>query len=239
MKFLASGFTHRGTIREKNEDALLMHDRIIRSGDHDLELLGNTRFFVADGVGGAPAGEVASRFVLRMLNERVEADQFPDAAELKHISGGINKSLFDFCALNPQYSGMATTLSGVFLGGKGYRIFNAGDSRVLLFRKGALVQLTEDDKNKYHDFYQPILNYFGGYRDVLIPRVSEETEPIYPGDVFIATTDGLFHCFSTGQLEKILANSKSIREKAALILRKSLEMGSPDNISCIFIHCSA
>lgn len=235
MKIRATGFSHRGTIRQKNEDSILMHDRIYQSGIHDIEIEGTSRFFVADGVGGAPSGEVASKFVLSQTNMHFQAANFPEVETIPQTFRNINVALFEYCGLNPKYMGMASTLSGLFIGEDQFRVFNAGDSMVLLYRDKKLSQITNADVMELDTESQLLANYFGGYQDSLFPKVPKDVSSLYSGDVFVVTSDGIFHCFPINQLEKILGNSKSLKEKAAMILEKSLDMGSPDNISCIFI----
>lgn len=238
MKIQATGFSHRGTIRTNNEDAVLMHQEVFCTGSRDQVVSGISRFFVADGVGGSPAGEIASKYVLSRLNDVFSPGQFPDTLELEEGFRNINARLFEYCELNKQHFGMATTLSGVFFSHEEFRVFNVGDSRVLMFRDGKISRLTTDDVLESHPPSSVLINYFGGYQDSLHLNIEEKTEPLKSGDVFLISTDGLFHCFALDQLEKILANSKTLSEKASAVLQRSLEMGAPDNISCIFIGIS-
>ncbi len=239
MRITATGFSHRGTIRQQNEDAILMHTDVFHSGTHRLEIENTARFFVADGVGGAPAGEVASKFVLNQLNKKVEPETLPDKEQLMKTVRSINTAIFEYSSLNPQYAGMATTLSGLFISGENYRVYNCGDSCTLLFRDQKLQQITTSDIMELYPDTSMLANYFGGYHDALLPKVSAGVSQLIEGDVFIVTTDGIFHCFPFIQLEKILTNSKPLHEKALMILEKSLDMGAPDNISCIFISITA
>lgn len=238
MNIAATGFSHRGTIRKKNEDAILMHSKVFQSGTHQLEVDGIVRFFVADGVGGAPAGEVASKFVLDKLNENFDQDAFPDHDTMIKNFRGINASMFEFCNLNPQYSGMASTLSGVFISGQQYRMFNAGDSCTFIFRDQKLEKLTNSGQVELYPESSLLTNYFGGFQDSLSPKALAVSSELKSDDIFVISTDGLFHCFPVEQLEKILSNNKPLHEKARMILEKSLDMGAPDNISCIFIKIS-
>lgn len=238
MNIQAAGFSHRGTLRSNNEDAVLMHDQIFTTGIHEKNIQGNAGFFVADGVAGAPAGEVASNFVLNKLYQKIRAGNFPEKQQLEEVMHEINRELFDFGLTNPAYTGMATTFSGVCFGDKKFMVCNAGDSTVFLRRDGLLSSLTGESVMSTAEKSPLILNFFGGYKASLVPEISDEPADLLAGDIFIVTTDGLYHCFTPDQLNKILGNSKSIRKKAELILEKSLEMGAPDNISCILIQIS-
>ena len=239
MKVSAIGFSNRGTIRQQNEDAILMHTDVFQSGMHHFETDDTARFFVADGVGGAPAGNVASKYVLHQLNKNIDAAVFPDQDVLIEAALRINMSLFDYCSSHPPCSGMASTLSGLFISDESYRVLNAGDSCTLLFRDQKLIQITTSDEIRVYPDSMVLANYFGGYQQSLVPKVVSGDSQLRNGDVFIVSTDGLFHCFPVARLEKVLANSRPLHEKARAILEKSLEMGSPDNISCIFISITA
>lgn len=238
MNIHAAGFSHRGTLRNNNEDAVLMHDQIFATGVHEKSVQGNAWFLVADGVGGAPAGEVASNFVLNRLHQKIRTDTFPKKHQLEEMMYEVNRELIDFGFTNPGYTGMATTLSGICFGEKEFVVLNAGDSAVFIRRDGLLSSLTGESVMSAEERSPQILNFFGGYKASLVPELSDEPADLLAGDIFVVTTDGLYHCFTPDQLNKILGNSKSIREKAELILEKSLEMGAPDNISCILIQVS-
>ncbi len=236
MKLSASGFSNVGTHRKNNQDSILIQDQIPESGSLNTDLSGNARFFVADGVGGAPAGEVASDFVLTHLNKKIDANTFPNPDEIERVLFEINFELFNMYNNQPQLTGMATTLSGLFISNNQYRIVNVGDSRVLLLRDGKLEQLTKDDILEVPFGPSPITNFFGGKAHSLFPYISPDPGHLENGDIFLVSTDGIFRSFSLDHLEKILSNSKAIHEKAQFILNKSLTVGAPDNISCIFIE---
>jgi len=239
MKISAIGFTHIGTVRSKNQDSILMHDKVFSSGMIDMEIGETSRFFVADGVGGAPAGEVASNLVLSKLNKRFALNSFPEHDEIIETLIGINNDLIAHGNSDLHLRGMATTLTGLFISGNKFRLLNAGDSRVMVLRDGYLVQLTKDDVIDIHEIYRPITNYFGGSPDQVAPlAVHVETDDLMDGDIFLVSSDGIFHCFSMDQLSSIMSNSRSISENANLILKGALSKGSPDNISCIFIKIS-
>ena len=235
MKISAIAFSHIGTVRSKNQDVVLMHDQVFSSGMMDMKIEGTSRFFVADGVGGAPAGEVASNFLLSEMNKSFALNSFPEQDEIIETLKQINKELVGFGDSDLHTRGMATTLSGLFISGKKFRLVNAGDSRVMVLRDGYLVQLTKDDVMDIHEIYRPITNFFGGNPDEVAPlALHVETDEWMDGDIFLVTSDGIFHCFSEDQLASIMSNSRNIRDKANLILKSALLNGSPDNISCIF-----
>jgi serine/threonine protein phosphatase PrpC len=117
--------------RANNEDAAFGSERLVA---------------VADGVGGATAGEVASRTVIYEMahldKRRLSGDL---ADELRQAVVQANATLGFLISCRPQLAGMGTTLTAVALSNDGrYLIANVGDSRTYLYRDGRLVQLTRD-----------------------------------------------------------------------------------------------
>ncbi len=234
----AAGFSHTGTRRAKNEDAVLMHDQIYNSGFFEFEGENHARIFVADGVGGAPAGDIAAHYVLSQLNQRIPPASYPQKTDLEQTLISINNDLCEYGKSNLHTHSMATTLSGILVNDHQYRIVNAGDSRVMILRGKNLEQLTTDDIMDVHAMYRPLTNYFGGPVPLVKPAIIDSDEDLKTDTLFFISSDGIFHCFSTNQLGKILANSSSLATKAKSIRDEALATGSPDNISCVLLKIS-
>jgi len=130
---------------------------------------------------------------------------------------------------------MATTLAGIVFRNDQYRFISAGDSQVFLFRDAKMNKLTTEPVFGEPGCNNPITSYFGGSMSSLNLVISSGLDSILHGDVFFVATDGIFKAVSVGQIERILSNSKTLKEKSDFILFKALQTGSPDNISCIFI----
>jgi serine/threonine protein phosphatase PrpC len=86
--------------------------------------------------------------------------------------------------------------------------------------------------------YRPLTNYFGGPIAKANPAIIDSDEELKGDALFFISTDGIFNCFSTNQLGKILANSSSLSLKAKNICKQALATGSPDNISCVLLKVS-
>ncbi len=236
MKLTAHGFCHIGKRRKENQDAILMDDKLIRDNTKGIKIKGNTRFFVADGVGGALAGDVASWFLLKNINETFSKDIFPDHEEIEMVMREINAALINKSKKYKEFEGMATTLSGVFISENQYTVVNAGDSRVYLYRNKHLQQLTKDDVYDNMLGISSIINYFGGYANTVTPALSTSVDKLEKDDIMMITTDGLLKCFSDDQFKNILSADCSLAEKSNFLLQKGLTEGAPDNISCILIQ---
>jgi PPM family protein phosphatase len=123
--------THVGLVRANNEDAVFASPRLVA---------------VADGVGGAAAGEVASRAVIDALVHLDKCrlrDRLDNALADAVVRG--NERVGFIAACRPAMAGMSTTLTAVALGDDGYVVANVGDSRTYLLRDGELTRLTRDD----------------------------------------------------------------------------------------------
>jgi PPM family protein phosphatase len=120
-----------GRVRANNEDAVFASPRLAA---------------VADGVGGAAAGEVASRAVINALValDKRRLDGRLDDALAEAVAWG-NDCIGFIARCRPTMTGMSTTLTAVALGDDGYVVANVGDSRTYLLRDGALTRLTRDD----------------------------------------------------------------------------------------------
>ncbi len=145
MKFLSAGKSDKGVSRQNNEDNFCVDD--------DLRL-----FIVADGMGGAAAGEVASRMAVEIIRDHVKRSsagnepfvgdydkKFSDASN--RIASGIrlaNQAIYEASQSNVKWRGMGTTVAAVLLDGSKMSIAHAGDSRIYLIRTSSIIQLTDD-----------------------------------------------------------------------------------------------
>lgn len=141
----ACGITHRGNIREKNEDALLINDKLIQEEMMSFPLCVEEEkdyflFAVADGLGGHAYGERASFMVLKTLME-----EKPNSAE--SINMALHKArdnLEAFAKQNPDYYGLGSALAGLVLTQKDTIVFNVGDCRVYGIKDNKVEKLTQD-----------------------------------------------------------------------------------------------
>ncbi len=235
MNLYVTGFTHTGTVKTRNEDRVLLHDYLVVSQQFEAQYTTPSHFFVADGVGGSPAGDFAANFVLSRLKDHLLSDFYVEDDKLFSLLNSINRELLEYSAITPGYGGMATTLSGVVFNGRQYKIVSVGDSPVLLFRDSELHKLTTEPIFGEPGSNSPLMSFFGGNENSLQVNFSSGLDQIYSGDIFLVASDGIFKALTTMQIEKILSTSKSLNEKSSFALFKALQIGSPDNISCIFI----
>ena len=124
-----AGLTDPGRVRRRNEDAFVCEPPL---------------FSVADGMGGAQAGEVASRLAAATFRDFHDADALDPEARLRSIIQEANRRIYARAASDPHASGMGTTVTAALVTGTRVAVGHVGDSRAYRLRGGALEQLTSD-----------------------------------------------------------------------------------------------
>jgi serine/threonine protein phosphatase PrpC len=234
MSLAAHGVTHQGR-RTTNEDAFLV--------DPDRGL-----FVVADGMGGHNAGEVASSLAVKAIGEFL-ADGTP--ASLNVLDEALrlaNDRILSVAGEKPDYSGMGTTVAAVYLRDGEAVYAHAGDSRVYLWHKGVMKQLTRDDSwvaaamNGMSDDAREmeqhpmrhVLTKVVGLRPELQPSVAET--PFVAGDVLLLCSDGVHGAVSVEMLGQLLASRKPVASVAESVVREALAHGATDNVTAVVVR---
>lgn len=222
--------THVGHVRADNEDAAFAGTRLAA---------------VADGVGGAAAGEVASAAVIEALRPLDAVDPGYDLIGRLHeaINAG-NHAIAHLVAEDPALTGMGTTLTAVLLGGRRFGLVNVGDSRTYLVRDGEVRQLTRDDSyvqlliDEGHITEQEAVDH--PHRSVVLQALTgqEIVEPALsvhearPDDRFLLCSDGLTDLVAVEAIEEVLLGEQ--REACAeRLVTLALEAGGRDNITVV------
>jgi protein phosphatase len=120
--------TDTGLQRRANEDSLLARSPL---------------FVVADGMGGAQAGEVASRIAVEAFRHGLDDSAKPEVA-LVDLAREANSRIHELSHSNAEQAGMGTTLTAVYVGETELTIAHVGDSRAYCLRDGGLLRLTDD-----------------------------------------------------------------------------------------------
>ena len=114
-----------------------------RQGNEDNYFVHAPLFVVADGMGGAQAGEVASEMAVESFNDGIPDGDSP-AEGLKHIIEEANRRIHERSRSDNQRAGMGTTVTAAHVGEDSVTIAHVGDSRCYLVRDGDLIRLTKD-----------------------------------------------------------------------------------------------
>lgn len=221
--------THPGLRRSHNEDSVLGTPRLVA---------------VADGVGGAAAGEVASAtaiLALAHLEKCWLSEPLPIALETAIRDGNDRIRFIADC--RPQLAGMGTTVTAVAIE-YDYVVANVGDSRSYLYRDGVLAQLTRDDSLvqalldagaldaaavRRHPQRSVVLQALDGDP---ARRVDVRTHPARIGDRLLLCSDGLSDFVERAALIDAL-ELPSREASADRLLALALEAGGPDNVSVV------
>ena len=230
-----------GKIKKNNEDLALIDHVFIRDEVYEsqFDIIKPMAVAVADGVGGAEGGEIASEMVLKSLLDFItkidDTTSENISHQLKEWACATNKSILEF-ACNEGYRGMGTTLSGILFLYEETFIFNAGDSRIYRYRDGILRQLTTDhtlrELSRNKDIPGNIIyNAFGVEKDFFIDIINI-TSQIRTNDSFLICSDGLSDLVSNDEIEKCLESDSP----AIHLVSLANQHGGKDNITAIFIN---
>lgn len=202
-------------------------------------------FAVADGMGGAQAGEVASRIAAGAF-ERGPRDRDTSAeGQLEEIAQKANREIHRLAQQDSSRAGMGTTLTAAMLRDDEVAFGHVGDSRAYLLRDGKLKRLTKDhslveelrrqgrlteEQAEEHPQRSIITRALGPEPSV---NVDTMTFPARDGDVFLLCSDGLTTMVSDDEIREILINSKNLRAAVNRLVDAANRGGGRDNITAI------
>jgi protein phosphatase len=256
LKLESCALTDVGCVREHNED-----DHIVLS-DHGV-------YVVADGMGGHACGEVASRIsvqsiaafyrdadVTRRLRD-IYVKHWNDEGlaqiagfnefRLKSAIEYGNLQIYREAATDPALEDMGTTVVGIaFVGSRCY-IGHVGDSRAYRFRRGRLVQLTEDHSlaNEYlrmrvlrrEDLpqfpYKNVIVRALGLQDEVI--VDTQARTCRPGDRYLLCSDGLTDLVSDEEIFEVLAGWSGAELAGRELVHRAIQYGGVDNVTVLIV----
>lgn len=241
--------TDIGRVRKHNEDSFLIDKK-------------RNLFIVADGMGGHAAGDVASQMATKEFREAVLEDTAIGAAIetqaakeqrgsiLFGLEGAVQRAcsaVFKTGEADPAKRGMGTTLDALLIVGHRGFIAHVGDSRVYLYRQGAVHQLTEDhsvmnelrrrgkmsrEQIEALDYKNAVTRAIGVYQSVE-PDVFDFD--VLPGDRFLLCSDGLYEYFEEHELGRLFAETPE-EELSEKLVALANERGGKDNITALTVR---
>jgi serine/threonine protein phosphatase PrpC len=232
------------------EHAALSDIGLQRSANEDAFVAAPPLFAVADGMGGAQAGEVASRTAIEVLGRTLESGgSLADAAQ------EANRQVFALAEDDPSRAGMGTTLTALRLleGNERAELVHVGDSRAYLLRDGFLEQLTADHSLVGEMVREGKLTADEAFshpaRSILSrvlgtePRVKFDRRKIdlRAGDVLLLCSDGLSSAVTDATIERRLQMAAP-RDAARRLVVEAKNQGGHDNITVVvlrFTHAEA
>jgi PPM family protein phosphatase len=222
--------TDTGRQRNANEDSFFVRAPI---------------FVVADGMGGAQAGEVASKAAADAFD--VDLPDAPPEQVLRETILAANRTIHELARADPSRAGMGTTLTAAIVDavGEEVAIGHVGDSRAYRLRAGKLEQLTRDhslveemrrkgqitDAQAEDHPQRSIITRALGPEPEVEPDL--QTVPAVAGDVFLICSDGLTTMLGEEQIAKLLAGASSMSAAVRALVDEANRAGGRDNITAL------
>ncbi|HYI19608.1 MAG TPA: Stp1/IreP family PP2C-type Ser/Thr phosphatase [Solirubrobacteraceae bacterium] len=218
-----------------------------RQGNEDNLFVRAPLFVVADGMGGAQAGEVASEIAVSQFEGGLPDDGDP-ARSLVELIRAANARIHEESRADAQRAGMGTTLTAAYLAEDAVVVAHVGDSRCYLLRDGDLTRLTRDHslvdelvrrgklteaQAEAHPQRSVITRALGAGADV---EVDVEVFPARDGDLFLVCSDGLTGMVHEAQLKPLLEQSGSLDRMGRSLIAAANEAGGRDNITVILFR---
>jgi len=221
-----------GRQRRANEDSLLVRSPL---------------FVIADGMGGAQAGEVASSVAVAAFRPGLPDGEEPELA-LEALAQDANARIHELSQANAEQAGMGTTLTAIYVGEQDVAIAHVGDSRAYCLRDGELIKLTDDhslvDELMRQGRLTPEEAVEHPQRSVITRalgiegRVEVDTRSFggRPGDIYLLCSDGLTTMVDEGLIAEILAAERGLAAAGEALIAAANEAGGRDNITVILVR---
>jgi protein phosphatase len=227
-----ASLTDVGRQRQSNEDSYLERAPL---------------FAVADGMGGARAGEVASRMAVEAFDAETSAAAAPEDV-LRGVAREANRRIYEMAQGDSEHAGMGTTLTAALVTGGEVAVGHVGDSRLYRLRDGKLERLTEDhslveelvrqgrltpEEAETHPQRSIITRALGPEPDV---DVETFTHSARDGDVYMICSDGLSGMVPEDEMAAIVSGSSSLQEAAERLVEAANRNGGKDNITVVLFR---
>lgn len=256
------GKTDPGRTRDHNEDRFLVADLTRREASlqpnvraHDVGERGSL-FVVADGMGGAAAGELASEMATDTIYDQMvkgwgaEQELTPQrfAFRLKEAVEAANKQINSYASAHPEVRGMGTTTTAVGLLGDRVFLTQVGDSRAYLIRGGEAVQLTKDqslmqrlveagelteEEAEKSERRNIILQALGPDARVKVDLTHQE---VRRGDMLVLCSDGLSGQVKREEIAEVVTRQRDLTAACDRLIALANERGGPDNITVVIVR---
>jgi protein phosphatase len=218
-----------------------------RQGNEDNYFVRVPLFVVADGMGGAQAGEVASEMAVSSFEHGLPQGVEP-AEALTEVIEDANRAIHNRSRSEADHAGMGTTCTAAYVGPENVTVAHVGDSRAYLLRDGELIRLTRDhslvgelvargklteEQAEAHPQRSVITRALGPESRV---QVDVETFPARDGDLFLLNSDGLTGMVGEAAVKPILENAPSLEAAGRDLIAAANEAGGRDNITVVLFR---
>jgi len=230
------GISDVGCVRASNEDSYAL--------EPELGL-----YLVADGMGGAQAGELASSMAVQTIIQCVrEAAPTRTPESLFQAVHMANRNILQRAAESAEFQGMGTTVVAALVDLPSAFIVSVGDSRLYLWRAGRLRRITSDqtwvneigrglgltDEQIHVHPFRHVLTMAVGARERIV--VHNHRLRLEPADLLLLCSDGLHGVIGEEVLALALEADKSLAEKGKVLISLALRKGGPDNITAVLVE---
>jgi serine/threonine protein phosphatase PrpC len=252
--------THVGQVRRGNEDHYLVVDTISGKADAlpDIREFDSSAqaiiLMVSDGMGGAAAGEVASRLAVETVMKSMRQDkQSPPSEFIEHLTEALHEAnavIVDHARNNPALQGMGATATLAGILGNEVFIGQVGDSRAYLLRGNEIQQVTKDqsfvgqlvdagriteEEAEMHPRRNSILQALGSQEDL---QVAVTSAKIYRGDYLLLCSDGLSAMIKKQEMASEIQSSSDVKDACNRLVELANQRGGHDNITVILARFS-
>ena len=252
------GRTDVGRTREHNEDAFLVADLSMSAGEEAetwTRALGarGALFMVADGLGGAAAGEIASGMAVDIVLQDIrrtwvntpQTDPDSFAHALKKACELANTRIYEYAVKNPDHRGLGTTATIAGLLGDTLYLVQVGDSRAYIVRGGVAQQITKDqslmqrlieageltpEEAEQSERRNIILQALGPEPSV---KIDLTHQPVRRGDVLVLCTDGLSGQVRKDEIAQVVTDERDLEAAGQILIDRANANGGPDNITVV------
>ncbi|WP_029150632.1 PP2C family protein-serine/threonine phosphatase [Microbacterium indicum] len=234
----------------QGSSAAISHTGRVRSNNQDSGYSGSNMFAVADGMGGHAGGDVASAIAISRLRPLDTHYDSPAQAQvaLRDTISSTAGDLIEVATERPELAGLGTTVSGIIMVDDYAVIGHIGDSRIYLYRDGALTQITTDhtfvqrlvetgritpEEARYHPRRSVLMRVLGDMD--AHPAIDTFIMPTKPGDRWLLCSDGLSGVVDEQHIGKIFGRQLPPARTADTLLKQALDGGAPDNVTVVIV----
>lgn len=254
-----SGVSDVGLIRERNEDSFLFADLselkpvTATAGQSARVHASPALIIVADGVGGAASGNVASALatqaIFDQLREAHESGSLRGTVEivdrLKRAVEAANLEILAYARDKPKHRGMATTVTVALVIGDQAYFAQVGDSRAYVVRGGVARQVTKDQslvqrlidagrltpEQAAQSEHRNIILQALGPEESVVPELTRDK--LKSGDVLIVCSDGLSNQVEPSRIARMTAEQRNVSQLCSNLVARAKETGAPDNVTVV------
>ncbi len=254
-----AALTHPGRVPENNEDNFYING-FYKSDPKEACCQtkgtadrGRLTASVCDGMGGYAAGEEASLIAVRTMSEFCKKEKEGEVLFRDRPMDYVNEANARICRLRERVGKpTGSTLTVMEFADGAFTAMNIGDSRIYLYRDGALIQLSTDhsvlarmirmgqiteEEAKTHPLRHQITQHFGIRPEEMVLEPAIVQEEVHAGDLYLLCSDGLTDMVDDEAILRYLGTADlSLTEKVEKLVQRAVDAGGRDNITVVLIE---